>query len=61
MVAATVRTIFEQPDRDRARAQLGTVIEALADRFPAVAELLLAAEEEVFTFYNLPTEHRRQI
>ncbi len=61
MVAATVRTIFEQPDRDRARTQLGTVIEALTDRFPAVAELLVAAEEEVFSFYDFPTEHRRQI
>ena len=61
MVAATVRTIFEQPDRERARAQLGTVIEALADRFPAVVELLIEAEDEVFTFYDFPAEHRRQI
>ncbi len=61
MVAATVRTIFEQPDRARARAQLGTVIEALADRFPAVVELLIEAEDEVFTFYDFPAEHRRQI
>jgi transposase-like protein len=61
MVAATVRTIFQQPDRERARAQLGTVIVALQDRFPAVVELLIEAEEEVFTFYDFPTEHRRQI
>jgi transposase-like protein len=61
MVAATVRTIFEQPDRERARAQLGTVIEALADRFPAVVELLIEAEDEVFTFYDFPAEHRRQV
>ena len=60
MVAATVRTIFEQPDRARARTQLGQVIEALADRFPAVVELLIEAEEEVFTFYDFPAEHRRQ-
>jgi putative transposase len=61
MVAATVRTIFEQPDRDRARAQLGTVIAALQDRFPSVVELLIEAEDEVFTFYDFPAEHRRQI
>ena len=61
MVAATVRTIFEQPDRDRARAQLGKVIDALADRFPAVVELLIEAEDEVFTFYDFPAEHRRQM
>ncbi len=61
MVAATVRTIFEQAVRDRARAQLGKVIDALADRFPAVVELLIEAEDEVFTFYDFPAEHRRQM
>jgi putative transposase len=61
MVTATVRTSFEPPDRERARTQLGTVIEALADRFPAVVTLLIEAEDEVFTFYDFPAEHRRQI
>ena len=61
MVAATMRTIFEQPDRERARAQLGTVIETLADRFPAVVALLVEAEDEVLTFSDFPAEHRRQI
>lgn len=60
MVAATVRTSFEQPDRDRARTQLGTVIAALQDRFPAVVELLIEAEDEVFTFSDFPAEHRPQ-
>jgi len=61
MVAATVRTIFQQPDRAAALAQLGQVIDALADRFPVVVELLIEAEDEVFTFYDFPSEHRRQI
>jgi putative transposase len=61
MVAATVRTIFEQPDRQHAQAQLDTVIAALQDRFPSVVELLIEAEDEVFTFYDFPREHRRQI
>lgn len=61
MVAATVRSIFAQPDRARARAQLGTVIETLAERFPAVVELLIEAEDEGLTFYDFPAEHRRQI
>src|SRR5205085_2208261 len=39
MVAATVRTIFEQPDRAAAQRQLATVIAALADCFPAVVGL----------------------
>ena len=61
MVAATVRSIFQQPDRAAARAQLGKVIEALEARFPKVVELLIAAEEEVFAFYDFPVEHRRQL
>jgi putative transposase len=61
MVAATVRTIFQQPDRAAARAQLETVIAALQERFPKVVELLIEAEEEVFAFYDFPAEHRRQL
>lgn len=61
MVAATVRTIFQQPDREAARAQLGTVLTALGERFPKVVDLLIEAEEEVFAFYDFPAEHRRQL
>jgi len=61
MVAATVRTIFEQPDRAAAESQLLQVVEALQDRFPVVVQLLLDAEGEVLAFYDFPPEHRRQI
>jgi transposase-like protein len=61
MVAATVRTIFDQPDRAAAEAQLLQVVEALGERFPAVTQLLLEAEGEILTFYDFPPEHRRQI
>ncbi len=61
MVAATVRTIFDQPDRATAETQLLQVVEALAERFPAVTQLLLDAEGEILTFYDFPPEHRRQI
>jgi transposase-like protein len=61
MVAATVRTIFDQPDRTAAEAQLLQVVEALGERFPAVTHLLLEAEGEILTFYDFPPEHRRQI
>ena len=61
MVAATVRTIFQQPDRAAAQAQLRQVCAALADRFPRVVRLLEEAEEEIFTFYDFPSTHRRQI
>jgi putative transposase len=61
MVAATVRTIFDQPDRAAAEAQLLQVVEALQDRFPTVTQLLLEAEGEILTFYDFPAEHYRQI
>jgi putative transposase len=61
MVAATVRTIFEQADRAAAQTQLAQVCTALQDRFPRVVALLSAAEEEIFAFYDFPEAHRRQI
>jgi transposase-like protein len=61
MVAATVRTIFDQPDRATGQTQLLQVVEALQARFPAATQLLLEAEEEIFAFYDFPAEHRRQI
>jgi transposase-like protein len=61
MVAASVRSIFEQPDRASAEAQLRHVCETLAKRFPGVVQLLEEAEGEILTFFDFPTEHRRQI
>ena len=61
MVAATIRTIFQQPDRISAQHQLQEVCKTLQARFPQAVALLEDAEEEVFTFYDFPPEHRRQI
>jgi putative transposase len=61
MVAATVRSVFEQPDRATAAARLRQVCETLAGRFPAVVELLEEAEGEILTFLDFPAAHRRQV
>ena len=61
MVAATVRTVFEQADRPAAQRQLAQVGALLAERFPTVVRLLESAEEEILTFYDFPVAHRRQI
>ena len=61
MVAATVRTMFQQPDRTTAQRQLREVCTTLRARFPQAVALLEEAEEEVFPFYDFPLEHRRQI
>jgi transposase-like protein len=61
MVAATVRTVFEQPDRAAAAARLRYVCTTLEGRFPAVVRLLEDAEGEILTFFDFPAEHRRQV
>lgn len=61
MVAAAVRTIFQQSDRAAAQAQVKSVCATLAERFPTVVQLLVDAEEEVLTFYDFPQAHWRQV
>jgi len=61
MVAAAVRTIFEQPDEASASEQLRRVADGLRTRFPAVAELLLDAEADLLVHFTFPEAHRRQI
>ena len=61
MVATVIRSIFEQPDEPSARAQLRRVVDGLASRFPAVAELLIGAEPDLLVHFTFPDSHRRQI
>jgi putative transposase len=61
MVGAAVRTIFQQPGRAAAQAQLASVCATLRERFPTVVQLLADAEEEVLTFYDFPEAHWRQV
>ena len=61
MVAAAVRPIFQQAERTAAQRQLREVCTALRAQFPHAVALLEEAEEDIFTFYDFPAEHRRQI
>jgi putative transposase len=61
MVAATVRTIFEQPDIATARQQLHQVAATLAQRFPKVVSILEEAEDDILAHLAFPVAHRRQI
>jgi transposase-like protein len=61
LVLAAVRPVFNQGDRASAQAELKKVCTTLKERFPKVVQMLADAEEEVFTFYDFPIEHRRQI
>ncbi len=53
LVAAAVRTIFAQPNREAAGQQLAEVAHTMA---PA-AELLRAAEEDILACVSFPAEH----
>jgi putative transposase len=61
MVAATIRTVFVQPDPASAREQWRRVAASFRPRFPRLAQLLDAAEEEVLAYLSFPREHWRQI
>jgi transposase-like protein len=57
VMAATVRTIFAQPDRHAAGEQLREVARVLHSRWPAAAQLLLAAEDDILAYMAFPREH----
>ncbi len=61
MVAAAIRSVFEQPDETSASEQLRRVSDGLSARFPAVAELLTDAEADLLVHFTFPEAHRRQI
>ena len=61
MVAATIRTVFAQPDAATAREQGRRVADQLRPRFPRAAALMDGAEDEVLAYLGFPPEHWRQI
>ena len=61
LVAATIRTVFAQPDAASARAQWRRVADGFRDRFPRLATLLDEAEPDVLAYLAFPPAHWRQI
>ncbi|HEV2124308.1 MAG TPA: IS256 family transposase [Chloroflexota bacterium] len=61
MVAATIRTVFAQPDTATARETWRKVADGFRPRWPRLAELLDAAEADVLAYVAFPPEHWRQI
>lgn len=61
MIAATVRTIFAQPDPESTRQQLRQVVGMLEVRYPQAAELLDDAEADVCAYAQFPRAHWRKI
>jgi putative transposase len=61
MVAATIRTVFVQPDPQAAREQWRRVADSFRGRFPKLAQLLDDAEPDVLAYLGFPSEQWRQI
>jgi hypothetical protein len=61
LVATLVRSIFAQPDAASTWAQHARIVEQLAERFSAPAELLADAAGELLAFTAFSKEHWRQI
>jgi transposase-like protein len=58
MIAALVRSIFDQPDRDATWNQLGEVVDKLTQAgFADTATVLLDAADDILAFTSFPVEH----
>lgn len=60
-VAAFIRTIFAQPDKESAHRQLRSVADHLRPGYDRVAELLDEAEEDLLAHMGFPQQHWRKL
>jgi transposase-like protein len=60
-VLTLLRTVFDQPDAASVHAQFDRVVDGLAEKFPAAAEHLDTAREDLLAFSVFPRELWRQI
>ena len=61
IVAAALRTLFAQPDREAAGQQLAEVVGAMQARWPKAAELTEGAEEDILAYTAFSPEHLSRI
>jgi putative transposase len=60
-VKALLHSVYDQPDSDAVHAQFERVVDALADKLPAVADHLENARADILAFTAFPKEIWRQI
>jgi transposase-like protein len=60
-VKALLHSIYDQPDAQAVHAQFDRVVDALAEKLPAVAEHLEDARPDILAFTAFPKEILRQI
>lgn len=56
-----MRTIFDQPTAEQVRTQHAWVIDTLAAKYPAAADHLDAARDDLLAFARFPREIWKQI
>jgi putative transposase len=61
MVAATIRTVFAQPDAAAAREQWRRVADTFRARYGRLAEMLDVAEADVLAYAKFPPAHWHQV
>ena len=61
MVSALVRTVFQQPSYEEARAAMGKALATLEPKYPEAAEVVREAEDDVLSHMSFPSAHWRQI
>jgi transposase-like protein len=61
LVAATIRTVFAQPEPEIARQTWRQVADGFRARYPKLTALMDAAEADVLAYLAFPSEHWRQI
>ena len=61
MVAATIRTVFVQPDAASARTTWRTVSDSFHSRFPRLTAVMAEAENDVLAYAHFPSAHWHQV
>ncbi len=60
-VKALLHSVYDQPDAEAVHAQFDRVVDALAEKLPAVADHLESARADILAFTAFPKEIWRQI
>ena len=60
-VKALLHSVYDQPDAEAVHAQFDRIVDALADKLPAVAAHLEEARADILAFTGYPKDLWRQI
>ena len=61
MVAAAIRQVFLQPDREAAHQAFRHVADQLRPRWPKLAAFMDASEHDVLAYLGFPAQHRAKL